>query len=144
MRYLTAQMIADAINRAPNPIFDAHDVERSVLRFHAVETANEIVAQARSGDPLKCFSAVLAKYVDGTFGGLAGQIRRTSKTHSPNLGGETSPNQQWEKLVTPIVAPPNGQEVEEYDADAPDDDFDRRAIHASAMRNAAARASEEP
>ncbi len=105
MRYLTADMVADAINRAPTP-FDAHDVEKRVLRHHPVETAREIEAQAGSGDALRFFSAVLSRYVEKTFGGPAGQIRKTRKVESENLGGQRSANQQWEKLVA-RVAPPS-------------------------------------
>ena len=107
MRHLTPQMVADAINRAPSSRFDSHDIEKSVLRLHAVETAQEIVAQAGSGDALKYFSAVLARYVDKTFGGPGGQIRKTTKVDSENFGGLVSPNQQWEKLVPAITVPPS-------------------------------------
>lgn len=144
MRYLTAQMIADAINRAPTPFFDAHDVERSALRLHTVETANEIIAHGPSGDPLKYFSAVFASYVDRTFGGPAGQIRKTSKTDSPNLGGETSTNQQWEKLVPQVTAPTNGTGMEQSADHLTDNDPERRAIHMTALRNAGVRAAESP
>ena len=104
MRFLTPEMIADAINRAPNP-FDAHDVEKGLLRHHAVETAREIVAQAGSGDALRFFSAVLSRHMDRTFGGPSGPIHKTRKVESENLGGLRSLNQQWEKLVEPVVPP---------------------------------------
>jgi hypothetical protein len=107
MRYLTAQMVADAINRAPSPRFDSHDVEKSALSLHPVETAQEIVAQAESGDALKYFSAVLARYVDTTFGRPGGQIRKTSKVRSENLRRLVTPNQQWTKLVPTITVPPS-------------------------------------
>jgi hypothetical protein len=107
MRHLTAQMVADAINRAPSPRFDSHDVEKSALGLHPIETAQEIVAQAESGDALKSFSAALARYVDHTFGGPGGQVRKTGKVRSENLRGSVTPNQQWEKLVPTVTAPPS-------------------------------------
>jgi hypothetical protein len=94
-------MAADAINSLGSP-FDCHMLERRVLRDHAVETAQEIVAQAGSGDALRYFSAVFSKYIDRTF---AGQIRQTRKVMSDNLGGKFSKNQQWEKLVVTVTAP---------------------------------------
>jgi hypothetical protein len=109
MRYLTAQMVADAINRAPSPRFDTHEVEKSALGLHPLETAQEIVAQADSGDALKYFSAALARYIANTFGSPGGQIRKTSKVQSMNLRGLVSRNQQWEKLVEVITAPPSPQ-----------------------------------
>lgn len=109
MRYLTAQMLADAINRAPSPRFDSHDVEKSALSLHPVETAREIVAQANSGDALRSFSAALAKSIDHTFGSPGGQIRKTSKVRSENLRGSASRNQQWEKLVPIVTVPPSPQ-----------------------------------
>lgn len=106
MQYLTVQMVAEAINRAPSPRFDAHDVERLALGLHPVETAREIIAWAESGDDLKSFSAVLAKSIDQTFGRPGGQIRKTIKDRSQNLRGQVTPNQQWEKLVPTISVPP--------------------------------------
>ncbi len=109
MRYLTAQMVTDAINRAPSPRFDSHDIEKSALGLHPVETAQEIVAQAASSDALRYFSAVLARHIDNTFGGPGGQIRKTSKVRSENLRGLVSLNQQWEKLVPIFTVPSSPQ-----------------------------------
>jgi hypothetical protein len=62
-----------------------------------------IKRQHASGDPLLYFSAVFSKYVDTAF---RGQIAKTTKVDSENLGGEPSRNQQWRKLVTVISPPP--------------------------------------
>jgi hypothetical protein len=101
MRHLTAPMVADAINFLGSP-FDCHMVERRVLRDHAVEIAQEIVAQASSGDALRYFSAVFSKCVTRTF---AGQIRQTTEVLAENLGGKLSKNRQWEKLFPAVTAP---------------------------------------
>lgn len=85
MRYLTGAMVAEAINQVGSP-FDCHEVERRLLREHAVATANEIIAQEASGDPLRYFSAVLSKYIDTAF---RLQLRKLSKVESPNLGAST-------------------------------------------------------
>lgn len=105
MRYLTPEMIADAINHAPNP-FDAHDVEKLALRYHTLETAQEIAAQAPSGHALRYFCAVLSRQVDRMFGGPAGQIRKTRRVESENLGGLRCSNQEWEKLHARVTTPP--------------------------------------
>ncbi len=104
MRHLTAQMVADAINRAPN-LFDSHDAEKSALRLHPVATAQEIVAKGHTNDPLRYFSAAFAQYVDRTFGGPGGQITKTSRVNSENLGGLPNMNQQWRKPANPVVVP---------------------------------------
>ena len=96
MRHLEGAMVADAINQQGSR-FDCHDVERRLLRDHAVATAKEIVAQESSGDPLRYFSAVLSKYIDTAF---RSQLRKLSKVVSANLGGKPSKNQQWEKPPT--------------------------------------------
>lgn len=101
MRHLTATMVADAINQQ-EMIFDCHDVERRLIRDHAIATAQEIIAQQNSGDPLRYFSAVLSKYIDIAF---RPQLQKLQKVVTPNLGGKPSKNQQWEKLVTVVTAP---------------------------------------
>jgi hypothetical protein len=145
MRYLTAQMVADAINRVPSPVFDSHDVEKGVLQLHSVWTAKEILHQRRSGDALRCFSAAFAKYVDQTFAGAAGQIQKTTKVKSENLGGEVSLNQQWRKLVATIVPPlaTDGSINDGTGNETPDEERRQRAIRAVGLRNAASRAIDE-
>lgn len=93
-------MIADAINDLDTK-FDAHEVERRVLRKQPIAFANELLRYAQSNDVLRAFSAQFAKYVDAT---MRGQIRQTAKVCSPNLGGLDSECQQWEKLTSPCIA----------------------------------------
>lgn len=101
MRHLTGSMIANAINQV-GMRFDCHDVERRLLRDHSVATANEIIAQYRSGDPVRYFSAVLSKYIDTAF---RSQLWKLSKVVTSNLGGKRSKNQQWEKRAGIVAAP---------------------------------------
>ena len=91
-------MVAHAINQQ-EPIFDCNDVERRLIRDHAIATAMDIIIQRNSGDPLRYFCAVLSKYIDTSF---RAQLR---KLVTPNLGGKPSKNQQWEKMVPAVVAP---------------------------------------
>ncbi len=100
MQHLNSQMIADAINELDTK-FDAHDVERRVLRKQPIAFANELLRYAQSNDVLRAFSAQFAKYVDSA---MNGQIRKTSKVTTPNLGGLESECQQWEKLTSPCTA----------------------------------------
>lgn len=147
MHHLQPQMVAEAINDL-GPRFDAHAVEKRLLRRYTVETAREILRYADSGDVLRAFSAQLARYVNRTF---RGQIRSTTpKVISENLGGKDAVNTQWERLVARVVAPPvmsivgAGSEVEGDDAEHVEDERRRSAIHAVALRNAAGRMDEEP
>lgn len=100
MRHVTTQMIADAINELGDR-FDAHDVERRVLRTNPVAIANEILVYANSNDVLRTFSAQFSRFVDSS---MHGQIRQVSKVCTANLGGKVSDCQQWEKLILPVVA----------------------------------------
>ncbi len=101
MTFLTNLMIATAMNDLQSP-FDAHALEKRCLRRYPLAVADEIKRQHASGDPLLYFSAVFAKYVDNAF---RGQIAKTRKVDSENLGGVISQNQEWRKLV-PVITPP--------------------------------------
>ena len=100
MQFLNAQMMADGINQLGDR-FDAHAVEKRVLRLHANEFAQELTRYATSNDQLRQFSAAVAKFVDSAF---RGQIVQTQKVNSKNLGGECSMNQEWQKTTTPVTA----------------------------------------
>ena len=101
MQFLTAQMMADGINQLDDR-FDAHAVEKRVLRLHTNEFAQELMRYATSTDQLRQFSAAFAKSVDSTFNA---QIVQTQKVNSENLGGELSMNQEWQKATTPVSVP---------------------------------------
>lgn len=144
MRHLTAQMVANAINGAPSPLFDSHDAEKAVLRLHVVETAREILHQPDSSDALGSFSAAFARYVDQAFAGAAAQIRAISTVESENLGGEVRTNPLWKKLVATVVPPPSSNgAVGEAGEESYEDDRRQRAIRAIGLRNAAGRANED-
>ena len=100
MQHITVQMLVDAINELDDP-FDAHDVERRVLRNQPVAMANEILRYANSGDVLRTFSAQFSRHVDTV---LRGQIQQTAKVSTANLGGLVSECQQWKKLLPPLNA----------------------------------------
>jgi hypothetical protein len=119
MRHLASEMIVEAINQQENR-FDCHDVERRLIRDHAVATAKDIIAYEHSGDPLKYFSAVLSKYIDTAF---RPQLRKLEKVITPNLGGKLSLNQQWEKLRFPITTPEMAIDVYELAAEVTGEDL---------------------
>ncbi|MBN8602965.1 MAG: hypothetical protein J0M26_18150 [Planctomycetes bacterium] len=100
MKHITLPMLVDAINELNDP-FDAHDVERRVLRNQPAAMAQDILRYANSGDVLRTFSAQFARHVDSV---LRGQIEQTAKVSTANLGGLVSECQQWRKLVTPLHA----------------------------------------
>jgi hypothetical protein len=146
MKYVKPSMIADIINQFDGDRFDAHSVEKRLLRINTVETAREIIRYRNSNDVLMNFSAQLARYIDRTF---RGQIRKTTKVGSENLGGRTCRNQEWVKLVTPVVAPPTptpgrNVQVDPDHAEIREAERVREAIHAVALRNAVGRMDEEP
>src|SRR5216117_3449856 len=91
-------MVATIMNQLPQR-FDAHMLERRLLRLYTAAVAKEILAFNHTSDPLHQFSAALARWVDRDF---QGQIRQTQKVKSENLGGEQSQNQEWEKIVAQI------------------------------------------
>ena len=99
MRYITRQIIAPVINGLQDP-FDAHMLEKRVLRLHPEAFARELLVYARTGDPLLQFSAHFAKRVDVMF---RGQIRKTQKVFSDNLAGDSIKNQEWRR-INPSVA----------------------------------------
>lgn len=108
MHHLTRAMIAPILNALSDrdgpkqaAPFDAHMVEQRCLRLHPVEFAEELLRFRKSPDPLQQFSAAVAQRIDRTF---VGQIRKTQKVRSTNLGGTDLENQEWEKAVPgPII-----------------------------------------
>ena len=91
-------MAAEVINELDSP-FDAHMVERRILRLHTVAVAEELL-EYRHTDTLHQFSAAFARWIDSEF---QGQIRQTQKVQSENLGGRTNSNQEWEEITAPIT-----------------------------------------
>ena len=98
MRHITHLMAAEVINELDSP-FDAHMVERRILRLHTVAVAEELL-EYRHTDTLHQFSAAFARWIDSEF---QGQIRQTQKVQSENLGGRTNSNQEWEEITAPIT-----------------------------------------
>ena len=94
MRHITRMIVAPIINGFPEP-FDAHMVEKRVLRLHPEAFARELLAYRQTRDPLLQFSAHFAKRVDFMF---RGQIRKTQKVFSDNLAGDLIKNQQWRRI----------------------------------------------
>jgi hypothetical protein len=99
MTHINRSIVAAVINLLATP-FDAHMLEKRLLRLHAVDVASEIIEFNHTGDALHQFSAAFARWVDREF---QGQIRQTRKVVSENLGGEPSQNQEWEKIVSQIT-----------------------------------------
>jgi hypothetical protein len=102
MKHITQQIVAAVLNSRDFPDrFDAHHVEHRLLRLYPIEFAEELLEFRNSNDPLLQFSAAFAQWLDRTF---AGQIQKTSKVVSANLGNLISSNQEWEKTTSnPIV-----------------------------------------
>lgn len=96
MNYITRPMAAAILNSL-GPSFDAHMIEQRVLRLYPIAFAEELLRFRATADPLRQFSAAFAQWVDQTF---AGQISKTQKVPSANLGGQTSDNQEWTKTAT--------------------------------------------
>ena len=94
MKHLTRDMLVEVFEQMPDT-FDAHHLERRTLRLLPVPFAEELLEFRTSNDPLQQFSAAFAQWFDRVF---AGDIRKTTKVESCNLGGETSLNQEWAKM----------------------------------------------
>lgn len=95
MRYVSDDLVRPILEKLESP-FDAHEVERRLLRLEPIAFARELLTFEASADPLQQFSAAFARWLDQEF---AGKIRQTKKVRSCNLGGEKSLNQQWEKIA---------------------------------------------
>ena len=89
----TRHMTAAILTALGNP-FDAHAVEQRILRDHPIEVGQELQHFRHKRDPLRVWSAQTAQWIDRQF---RGQLRKTRKVKTPNLGGKPSWNQEWEK-----------------------------------------------
>jgi hypothetical protein len=99
MQHITRAIAAAIINELPAR-FDAHMLEKRILRLYPVDVAQELLEFRQTEDTLHQFSAHFAKWVDTQF---RGQIRQTRKINSENLGGLESSNQEWEKMIGQIT-----------------------------------------
>jgi hypothetical protein len=99
MRNISRDMGAEAINHLPI-VFDTHMVERYTIRHHTLAFAAGLGEFGRPTDVLKQFSAHFGRWIDREF---RGQLRKTRKVLSENLGGRQSLNQEWEKTVARIT-----------------------------------------
>lgn len=98
MKHISRLMVAPVMDQFVR--FDTHMIERRILRFHPIAFAMELLEFAQTDDPLHQFSAQFARWIDREF---TGQIRQTHKVISDNLGGESSQNQEWEKVAHRIT-----------------------------------------
>jgi hypothetical protein len=92
MKHISRKMVARVLNEVESP-FDAHMIERRILRLETVAVANELL-EYQYTDTLQQFSAAFASWISRTF---VGQIRKTRKVMSDNLGGRECANQEWVK-----------------------------------------------
>jgi hypothetical protein len=105
MRNITHQMAVSAINGLDNR-FDAHMIEKRILRVHPAAIARELLwFDGRTVDPLKQFSAHFARWIDREFRQRTGQITKTQKVSSYNLAGDSIRNQEWQRINsgTPVI-----------------------------------------
>src|SRR5437867_3040867 len=100
MRNITRAMVAFLINRLGATRFDAHDLERLMLRFYPIAFGRDLVNFGQTSYPFHQFSAHFAKFVDREF---EGQLHKTRKVRSRNLVGAFSSNQEWERSVAVVV-----------------------------------------
>src|SRR6266566_4407685 len=84
VRHLTRDMRVNIINELPTP-FDTHDVEKRSLRLYGRAFGNEL----REFGDLHPLSADMGHQIDLEF---PGQLRKTRKVRSENLGGRLSLN----------------------------------------------------
>lgn len=93
-------MLSKVFEELPDT-FDAHRLERRTLRVLPIPFAEELLEFRMSDDPLQQFSAAFAQWFDRAF---EGDIRKTAKVESCNLGGVKSLNQEWAKTnPSPIL-----------------------------------------
>jgi hypothetical protein len=75
MIHIKHQMAATVVNQLQSR-FDAHDVERRILRLYTVPIASELLEFRNATDPLQQFSAAFAKWIDRSLRGRFGRLAR--------------------------------------------------------------------
>jgi hypothetical protein len=101
MEFITDAMLPDAISAIEGEVFDAHMVEKRLLRLHTVAVTEELLRFREREDVLQTFNAQLARSLDPAF---RGQIDQIGRTESENLGGRVNLNITWRKLVPTVTA----------------------------------------
>ena len=93
MNFITPEMLSSEIDSL-GEFFDAHDIERRILRNQPVAFAQELLRYREADDILRTFSAQFSRFVDTS---QSGRLEKAERVTTANLGGLLSECQQWRK-----------------------------------------------
>ena len=93
MKHITVSHLEPILERLTGP-FDSHQLERELLRHNLHAFASELLEHR----DVTVFSSQFARWFDRAFGEATGKVRQTRKAPSPNLFGNETDKQEWEKI----------------------------------------------
>ncbi len=93
MQYLTGSILNDTVNAIQNQRFDSHELIRMLMRRYPKEYVRELHANINADDPIQTTHAQIGRSLLDV-----STIRSIGRNLSPNIRGETTECEKWEKI----------------------------------------------
>ena len=92
MEYITDTIMNNGIDHMPQR-FDSHDFFKRILRLFPSDYTKELCRFQDHNDPFRILHPMIARWLAGS-----DRVRQMGKVDSPNIGGNSTSNESWEKL----------------------------------------------
>jgi len=92
MEYITDKILNDVIDQMPQK-FDSHDFFKRMTRLFPSDYVKELCRFKNHSDPFLVLHPMIARKLASDDG-----LRQMGKVDSPNIGGNSTSNESWEKI----------------------------------------------
>lgn len=92
MEYIDDVVIDGVLDELPQD-FDSHHFFRKLIRMYPSEYTKELSRYQDNADPFLVLHPLIAKELARN-----GRLRKMGKVTSPNIGGESTSNEAWQKI----------------------------------------------
>lgn len=92
MEYITDTIVNDVIDQMPQQ-FDSHDFIKRTTRLFPSDYVKELCRLKNHDDPFLVLHPMIARKLASN-----DRVRQLGKVDSPNIGGNSTSNESWEKI----------------------------------------------
>ena len=92
MEYITDTIINEVIDQMPKK-FDSHDFFKKITRLFPSDYVRELCRFKNQDDPFFVLHPMIARKLASN-----DRLRQMGKVDSPNIGGNSTSNEYWEKI----------------------------------------------